>query len=220
MRAAFFTLLLMNITFFIWAHWVDVVSVRADVGAAEVPQLQLVPADPPSDSSAATHATMATQRAPSNCVSIGPFDDDNVSRQAAGILTAAGYHPQDRLTDTDVADGFWVYVPRLSSAAARRRALNTLRAANVRDAAVVSTPDQGERLSAGVFTDQSRAELRAALVRFAGLDAVVEPHQHRVSQHWLDVQLRDGEAAPTADLGAGSGATGAQLKLERCGGGG
>jgi len=206
MRAAFFLLLLVNLMFFAWARWVDVP--RTEVAApSDVPQLRLA---------AATDAPGATLET-AECFTLGPFADDPSTATAVGVLAGAGFRPQQRLVDADVADGYWVYVPALRDAAARRRALTTLRGAGVRDAAVVTVPDQSERVSAGVFTDQSRAELRAAQVRFAGLDAVVEARQRHVSEHWLDFHVPQGETVPSlSDFGAGSAAP---LKLERCAGG-
>jgi hypothetical protein len=204
MRAALFILLLANATFFAWAHWVDRAPRAATTAPADVPELRLAVASAPA----------ATPDTPAQCFSLGPFTDPATSTAAAGTLTAAGFQPHDRLVDADVTDGYWVYVPQLRDAAARRRALATLHAAGVRDAAVVTAPDQSDRVSAGVFTQQGRAELRAAQVRYAGLDAVVEARPHHVSEHWLDFQLRSGAAAPSAgDFAAGSAEP---LKLEHC----
>ena len=207
MRAAFFLLLLANLMFLAWARWVDVAPHAEVAAVSDVPQLRL----------AATPAVPGATLETAECFSLGPFADDAATTTAVGVLAAAGFRPQERLVDADVADGYWVYVPQLRDAAARRRALATLRGAGVRDAAVVTVPDQPDRVSAGVFTEQSRAELRAAQVRFAGLDAVVEARERHVSEHWLDFHVPQGESAPSlSDFGAGPAA---QLKLERCAGG-
>jgi hypothetical protein len=204
MREAFYVLLLANGSFFAWAHWVDRAPRAVASSLDDVPELRLV----------VPGTTESKVETPSQCFTLGPFTDAVAAATAVGVLTGAGFQPHDRQVDADVADAFLVYVPGLSDAAARRRALATLRSAGVRDAAVVTASDQTDRVSAGVFTQEARAELRAAQVRFAGLDAVVEARQRHISEHWLDFQVHGGAAPPSlSDFGPGPAA---QLKLERC----
>jgi hypothetical protein len=216
MRELFFSLLLLNFAFFAWAHWVDVPA-RATSGAA-LPALRLAA------SAANGAAAGAVALAPIRCRSIGPFADTAAETAAANVLSARGLKPQPRTAETQTPDGYWVYVD-LKDAAARRRAIDRLNSAGLRDAAVVPQLDQGDRLSVGLFSAQRGAVRRAEQVRDLGFAPVLETHQHAVSEQWLDIALKAGDPDPRVEelTATGQSATAAAqskkaaaLKIDDC----
>jgi len=64
--------------------------------------------------------------------------------------------------------------------------LQRLSSAGLRDAAALA--DSGQ-VSVGLFNEQAGADKRAAAVRAAGFEPVIEPRSHSVEQFWLDVNL-------------------------------
>ena len=208
MRLIFAALLLLNIAFFAWARWIDTPThgsapVAAD---ADIPSLQLVRAGAPSGqaSGASTAAVISTAPAtasatiaPSRCRSLGPFADAATASAVAQRLQARGWTARERNVDSATPDGYWVYVGYLRDAAAQRRMLASLNAAGIRDAAVMTEPEQSDRVSVGVFADQAHAVRRAEQVRALGFKPTLQVHQRTLTQRWLDVELKVGDSDPS-----------------------
>jgi hypothetical protein len=187
-RNVFLVLIVLNVAFFGWARWIDrphEAAVAAAPGRA-VPALELtqLPATAPATAAPLTH-----------CRSIGPFPDTAAAAATADALRSRGLQPHERSVNTTVPDGYWVYVEDLKDAAARRKVISTLNAAGMRDAAAM--PDEAERVSVGVFSDQRHAVHRAEQVQELGFRPVLSVHQRSVSTAWLDVELKANESDPT-----------------------
>ncbi len=179
MRNLFLALLFVNLAFLAWSHWVGrpPEPAVAKPAAAAAPLLELVKLPPPSAAS------------PTRCRSIGPFADATAAAAATDSLRTHGWQPRDRSVDSSVADGYWVYIPELTSAA-QRGVLARLNAAGIHDAASMTQPEQSDRVSVGFFSDQTHAVRRAEQVRALGFKPVLDLHQRSVSVHWLDVDLK------------------------------
>ena len=184
MRNAFLALLVVNVIFLLWTGWVDrpretvAATPTSDVPALELTQLPPTPPAPP------TH-----------CRSIGPFADAAAASATLDVLHAQGLQSRERNVESSVADGYWVYVEDLKDAAARRKMISALSAAGIRDAAAM--PDESERVSVGVFSDQRHAVHRAEQVQELGFKPTLSVHQRSINILWLDVDLKPGEADPT-----------------------
>jgi len=185
MRPLLYALVLANLLFFAWAHWIDkpLEGHKAVSGAP----LQLAPAPGAAPMPAAGVATGAEQASgPTHCASLGPLIDTVATAAVATALRARNLNPRERQGPATVSEGYWVYVDHLSTATARTRALQRLSSGGVRDAAAL--PDTNQ-VSVGVFSSKEGAEQRAKTVRAAGLEPVVEARTHTVSAYWLNVQV-------------------------------
>jgi hypothetical protein len=201
MRVILLLLVLANLLFFAWANWIDRPAARARI--APVPALQLAPA-----------AAQPAAAGPARCRSLGPYADESGAAAAAAALTRRGIAAHARRVDATAADGYWVYIVA-AEPALQQRVLQQLARAGVRDAAVVASDAAGGRVSVGVFTEQKGAEERAAAVRRAGLEPVLEPRQKTASAWWLDLTLAARDVAPRAD-DAELGGAGAALQWRDC----
>jgi hypothetical protein len=181
-RSLFFALLILNLVFLVATHW----PARS---AAAVPGKSAMPAVPTLELAKLSPAPTAT---PLRCRSIGPFADAFAVAAAGDLLRARGLQPRDRTADTNVNDGYWVYIAELT-AAAQRTVIAKLAAAGIHDAASMTQPEQSDRVSVGFFSDQTHAVRRAEQVRQLGYKPVLDLHQHTVSMHWLDVDLKPAE---------------------------
>ena len=179
MRNLLFALLFVNLAFFAWSRWVGrpPEAAAAKPMAATVPALELVKLPP------------AGAASPTRCRSLGPFTEPGALAAATDSMRSHGLQPRDRSVDSSVADGYWVYIGELTSAA-QRSVLARLNAAGIHDAASMTQPEQSDRVSVGFFSDQTHAVRRAEQVRALGFKPVLELHQRTVSVHWLDVDLR------------------------------
>jgi len=137
----------------------------------------------------------ATTSAAQRCRSIGPFEDASASTAAADKLKAHGLTPRDRTAETSNPNVYWVYIGELT-ADAQRRAIQTLSAAGIKDAAPMTQPEQSDRISVGVFSDQAHAVKRAEQVRSLGLKPTLGIRQRTINAHWLDFDIKATDADP------------------------
>jgi hypothetical protein len=214
-------LLLFNFAFFAWARWIHGPAHLAPVSVPDtsIPLLQLAhsdsgppaaatPAAPPSSTAAALGPA-----APMHCRTVGPFENEAELSAAAERLHTRGWATRERSVENTIPDGYWVYIGYLKDAAAQHHMVATLNAAGIRDAAVMTAPENSDRVSLGVFVDHAHAMHRAEQVRELGLKPVLQVHQRTVSQRWLDFDrsAADPDPAP-ADLQSGS----VPLQLSDC----
>jgi hypothetical protein len=219
-------LAVINIAFFGWARWIDAPVVPAAASRDEsVPPLQLaggpataatpagaITARPAAATPSATSApavtsapggttpiTTATASSPAptaaRCRTLGPFDDLNAANVVADRLRSRGFSPRDRSADTSNPNVYWVYIGELT-ADAQHRAIQTLSAAGIHDAAPMTQPEQSDRLSVGVFADQAHAVRRAEQVRTLGFKPTLGLRQRNVTTHWLDFDVKSSESDP------------------------
>jgi len=188
-RALFLSLALANLLFFGWSYWIDKPAAGRAAHASAAPLKLLASAS----ASAAGTPAMTTPTAGANgattvarCSSFGPFTDPAAAAVVSTALRARNFTPRERSVQADVADGYWVYIDNLRDADVRARALNRLARAGVRDAAALAGSGQ---VSVGLFNEQAGANLRAAAVRSAGLEPVIEARSHPVKEYWFDVEL-------------------------------
>jgi hypothetical protein len=183
-RALILSLLLANLLFFGWSHWIDVPA-GGHTPAVGVAALQLAPAS----STATAHRVL-------RCASLGPFIDGETATAVGTALRSRGLEPRERTSTGEAADGYWVYIDNLKDADARARALKRLNKAGIRDAAVMASSGQ---ISVGLFSGQEGAELRATSVRSAGLEPIIKPRLRPVDERWFDVELPGDVPQPAVD---------------------
>jgi hypothetical protein len=143
----------------------------------------------------ATAAGSSAASAGARCRTLGPFDDVNAANVVADRLRSRGFSPRDRSADTSNPNVYWVYIGELT-AEAQRRAIQTLSAAGIHDAAPMTQAEQSDRLSVGVFADQAHAVRRAEQVRTLGFKPTLGLRQHNVTTHWLDFEVKSSESDP------------------------
>jgi hypothetical protein len=166
LRIVVMGLIAANLLFFGWSHWVSssdpALTAVATSGKKKVPP----PGPPP-------------------CATLGPFNDELLAEVATRQLEKAGWRMQRRATSQNISDGWWVYVNN-ADAAAQTRTLATIRRSGLRDAFAM-TDDAQFRVSVGLFSDEARAEDRAAQVQKLRIDAMVTERRRDQAVIWLDL---------------------------------
>ncbi len=174
-------LLLVNLAFFAWAQWLAPKEAQLPVSPrVDAPRLQL-----------AAETTAASVGADGSCVTVGPFDTNELAARARQTLTDSGYSSIPRQVTTAVPDGFWVYLEGPSTEAAERRLLDRLRRGGVSDAQAVGDPG-ARRISLGVFNDESRAAFQSERVARLGLLPQILAREKSGTAVWLDLTLKTG----------------------------
>lgn len=220
LRLLFVLLIALNIAVGAWLLLgQDDVHGRAATDAG-VPELHLLSERPPAPSSAPTPASPATALAaatPSNpassaapaapapaptapppprpntytCMALGPFATQTDMRNARAALSSQAARMRQRQEQTTQTTGWWVYLPGGGS---RDKALELgrrLAAANVGEYFIVSSGDQSNTVSLGLFKDPANARRRREQVAAAGFPAQMSERSESVAEYWLDVVIAD-----------------------------
>jgi hypothetical protein len=214
-RNAFIALLVVNLVYFTWAHWVDEpASPPVNEALAKLPRLKLV-AELPPEQRPATNTRTVLNDAPA-CMSVGPFGDITNAAKAAGILASKGFAPQQRAEEAGTQEGYWVYVGGLKDEVEADRARVSLQNSGVKDALLMPPgAEPGRRLSLGLFSDRAHAEQRAASVKRMGFKAEVAEHKLPQTVYWIDLAPRPGmTTVPIADLFAEG--VGSRIAVQAC----
>jgi hypothetical protein len=201
-RNAFFALLLVNLAYFAWAHWVDVPKPPpVNEAIARLPRLKLQEEAPQSQAPQPNAEKTASNQAAA-CFSVGPFGDLSNSALAAALLKSRGFDPKQRAEEGQMSDGYWVFIGGMKTQAETDHALATLEHGGIKDALVMpETPDAGRRVSLGLYSERARADRRAQAVRQTGLKAEVAERKLPGTLYWVDLAPQSGvNTIPIQDL--------------------
>ncbi|GAB2799546.1 SPOR domain-containing protein [Dyella kyungheensis] len=240
LRLLFVLLIALNIAVGAWLLLgQDDVHGRAATDAG-VPELHLLSERPPAPSSAPPPATpastlaAATPSAPASsappvapppapatpappprpntytCMALGPFATQTDMRNARAALSSQAARMRQRQEQTTQTTGWWVYLPGGGS---RDKALELgrrLAAASVGEYFIVSSGDQSNTVSLGLFKDPANARRRREQVVAAGFPAQMSERSESVAEYWLDVVIADNGHADWRNRvrGVGSHSTG------------
>jgi len=191
MRGIIVLLLLANVAFFAWSHWVARPERPVGSPPADAPRLVLAseaPAAPPLPTLRLSEGV--------ECVSLGPFLDLTEAARASTGLREAGLEPRQRAKDGAVWNGYWVSLAGLADPAAAEEVVERLRASGVGDAYVMPADDAGPTVSLGLFTEQPRALRRMDEVRALGFEPRIEERQRSGTVYWIDVDVNSSEQLP------------------------
>lgn len=202
MRALLLLLLLANLLFAAWVHWIAAPATapgRATPSAADVRAIRLLreaqPVPPGSSDAPAPSAA-----APLACVSAGPYLERPEAEAVAARLQRLGFAARLRESSEEVRVGHWVRVEDLATAEDAANALAVLQAAGITDAYVLTQEDApGAVVSVGVFTDPARAEQAAAAARAAGFEPRTVDRLRMADVLWLDIDREASAGLPSPE---------------------
>ncbi|MBS0213736.1 MAG: SPOR domain-containing protein [Proteobacteria bacterium] len=123
------------------------------------------------------------------CQTIGPFASPDDTRRASDTLAPLVGRIQQRTDSATAATGYRVFVAALPNRDAALEAVRQMAAKGMTDYYVVTTGDQVNTISLGLFQDLDNATKRRDEVRKLGFDARLEPKVGQVQQYWLDVTV-------------------------------
>ena len=171
-----------------------------DPGVPELRLLSELPesasaAAPPSASAAPPVAAAPIAAAPGlaqrACLSLGPFATPQDLRNARQALAAEVTRMRSRQEQTSQASGWWVYLPPAASRAQALAQVRELAAHHISDYFVVSSGDQSNTISLGVFKDPANARKRRDDIIAAGFPARMSERSESVPEYWLDLVVAD-----------------------------
>ena len=203
MRAALLLLLLANLAFFAWSHWLAPKQAALPVSPkVDAPRLQLAVENSPL-------ATTGNGR----CVTVGPFATNELAARARQTLNDSGYTSLPREVATSVFEGYWVYLESPSTESGERRLLDRLKKGGISDAAAVGDLGAARRISLGVFSDEARAAAQSEKVAKLGLLPQIVAREKPGTAIWLDLTLKS-DAPPLEGQKFPAGET--ELEFKSC----
>ncbi len=120
------------------------------------------------------------------CTSVGPFDTQADLRAAMNALTPAVDRIQFRESARTQSYGDVVFLPAQASREAALAFARRLSASGVRDYYVVSSGDQQNTISLGLFRDVANAERRRAELAALGFNAEIAERTETRPDYFLD----------------------------------
>lgn len=129
------------------------------------------------------------------CQTLGPFLVRETMLAMEEKLVTLELEPQQRETAIQRPIGYWVHLPDMERAEARRQA-QILDDHNDKEYYL----GKDNVLSLGAFQEIKRAKKRLQRVRKLGLDAQLETRYRTVAEYWLDFQLELAVSEPLSGL--------------------
>ena len=223
MRAFFLLLLLANLLFAAWVHWIAPPQVttagRATPSATDANEIRLLREAQVSDESAdaADGAALDLADAALACVSAGPYLERPLAEQAEARLQRLGFAVRLRSSRENVRVGDWVRVEDLATPEDAANALAQLQAAGIADAYVLTEEAPATVISLGVFTDKARAEQVSIIARMSGFEPRTIERLREADVFWLDIDRQASAGLPSLEqLGGGDPSQLPAVELRRC----
>lgn len=130
------------------------------------------------------------------CFSIGPIQSINEMEQLRYMLAEYTSESQQRTSQAQVDEGYWVYLDAVDSRAHALELANELGSMGLTDYFVMTSGDLENSLSLGLYSDESNSRKRQAALRALGFNARVLSRYKTVEHYWLDYQLAQGSDSP------------------------
>jgi hypothetical protein len=211
MRIIFALLVLANVAWFAWTHWVERPAEGAAPARAEAPQLVLA-REAPASEAAARPPILPTE----NCLSLGPFSDLTDAARASTLLRENGLQPRQRAGEGVVWKGYWVSLEQVPDRRSAEGIIERLRRFGIGDA--YSMPDEGSliTISLGLFTERQRALQRMDEVKALGFEPLMAERERSGTVYWIDVDVEAPAKLPDAALLNGDGGRILRLEIQPC----
>ncbi|MGH8249838.1 MAG: hypothetical protein ACREVI_03935 [Steroidobacteraceae bacterium] len=215
MRIFFGILLLANLAWYAWTHWIAPPAAEVATPAATGPQLVLARDDAPSVPAAP--AARPGRTSASNCLSLGPFNDLTDAARASTLLRENELEPRQRAGEGVVWKGYWVSLGGVPDRNAAGEIIERLRRYGIGDA--YAMPDQGRMItiSLGLFSERQRALRRLDEVKALGFEPRISERERSGTVYWIDVDVVPPARLPDAAQLHGEGGRILRLEVRPCG---
>lgn len=189
-RLVFFLLLLANVGYFGWE------SYQAQSTRPAGPTTQPIASDAPTltllsereeqllASSAGTDISLAPGE--SACFSLGPFVTQADLRRAFNVIAPFVERSRQRQTVETRDRGYWVYLPAMPTREEALAVARELAVIGLRDYYVVTSGDEENTLSLGLFREEHNARRRQSALRSLGFEAEMARRSEESINYWLD----------------------------------
>lgn len=134
------------------------------------------------------------------CYSIGPIQSPGQVEQLKFQLANYTSESQQRVSQAQVDQGYWVFIDSLDSRAQALEFASELGSMGLSDYFVVASGDRENSVSLGLYREEGNARKRQKALQALGFNARVLARYKTVDQFWLDYQLAQGIVSPWNEL--------------------
>jgi SPOR domain len=211
MRLLFALLLLANIAWYAWTHWIVRPADEAATAAPRGARLVLAREAPQAQPVARRSARLS-----GDCWSLGPFNDLTDAARVSTLLRENKFQPRQRAGEGVVWKGFWVSLGAVADRAAADGIIERLRRFGIGDA--YAMPDDGRlvTISLGLFSERERALRRMDDVKALGLEPRIAERERKGTVYWIDVEVVPPAELPDAAQMQGEGGRILRLEVKAC----
>ena len=211
MKLALAVLLLANIAWYGWTHWVatpDEPAAHAATaeGKGLVLAREAAPAKP----------QVRVDERPNHCLSLGPFTDLTDAARASALLRENKLLPRQRAGEGVVWKGYWVTLENLPDRTAANAIIERLRRAGVGDAYAMPGDGRDVTISLGLFSERQRALRRIDDAKAIGLEPRIVDREREGTVYWIDVDVVPPAVLPDAARLHGEGGRILRLEVTPC----
>ncbi len=203
MRYLFIIFLLANVAFFVWAKRLSPQPKSTFKVVDEgVTKLALIAEAEPEKNLANNidTTTSLNTNIQQMCYSAGPFDVEANVHAAKESLEQVVLKTNIRKITTTQEAGYWVYLPALASRAEALKKGRELAAAFVKDYYVVTSGDNENSISLGLYREPYNADSRIAELSKKGFNVNKEIRIEQWPEFWLDFSVTESQLNSLPDL--------------------
>lgn len=132
-----------------------------------------------------------------SCVTLGPFRTSDLADDAQSEYSSRGMQTDQRMEQGQIFVGHWVQIRDLPDRDAGNEAVAALRDGGIPEAYLVTTDDEGLKISLGVFGNRDGAERVESLAQSLGFEAEITARTADGMYYFVDVALPPGQGAGT-----------------------
>ena len=205
MKNILMLLVLANVFYYIWGRYIED---RVETGVVVVETSQLGPLlqlSQPADEAGSGFNTLSVTSSESNleaavgrsCASLGPFKTNSEADVALSEYLSYGMQVSLRKAEVQIFMGHWVQIRDIEDEQTGNQVVGRLQSSGIREAYLVTTEEQGLKVSLGLFEERSRAERikkQASLMEFV---ADISPRMRDTVVYFVDIGLPPGHSAST-----------------------
>lgn len=212
MKNLFLALLLANLLFLGWQHWIAPPDVPASRLLSPGPEQDISPAAKVAGSAGKgsrvqptpTDSQQTASSGESRCLRIGPIADGQMADTLRAQLAGKGFEARTAAEEGQIWVGHWVQLESVASREEADRIAARLAAGGLPDAYVLQTSPPFS-ISLGVFRVRDRAEKVAAAAAQLGFRPQTTDRYRAGIQYWLTAAIPAGQAPSLDELGRESG---------------
>ena len=130
-----------------------------------------------------------------SCVTLGPFRTSDLADDAQSEYSSRGMQTDQRMEQGQIFVGHWVQIRDLPDRDAGNQAVAALREGGIPEAYLVTTDDEGLKISLGVFGNRDGAERVETLAQSLGFAAEITARTAEGMYYFVDVALPPGQGA-------------------------
>ena len=123
-----------------------------------------------------------------HCYTLGPFMDRQVAETSAAEIKAIGFPVAQRAIEEREVKHYWIYLPPFKSDQEAQKASRKLAKNGIKDYFIVTTDENRNAISLGLFKKQTGAKRRSRRIRELGFKPKIEVRYRNRTYYWLDYE--------------------------------